>query len=347
MGTQMQQRRGTAAQWAAANPVLADGELGFEEDTKIFKIGDGVTAWNSLMTPFIRSSLFDTAGDLLVGSADDTPAKLARGGTGTVLTVQADGTLAWASARVAKSGDTMTGPLVAPFVQAKDASADDNTILAPTSVEIGSQREAAGVSFIDLHTTVGSDYDTRINATGGVLDVLNAGGLKENGQRVYSPNNPSPTTPIFVYKTAPTIKNNTAAWADDPHLHFPVLANSIYELEAVLFIMGEQATDIAIRFNGPAGSSFSWTGAGPDTTLTSILGNSDGRWVARVNSGPLGTGVSYGTPGSGIELGVVIKCLVGIGSTAGSVAIQWTQNTAGVSDTTVDAFSYMKAIKVY
>lgn len=48
MGTRMQQRRGTAAEWAAANPVLASGELGFETDTKIIKIGDGVSTWTQL-----------------------------------------------------------------------------------------------------------------------------------------------------------------------------------------------------------------------------------------------------------------------------------------------------------
>lgn len=41
-------RRGTAAQWAAANPVLALGEPGEETDTNVLKIGDGVTAWASL-----------------------------------------------------------------------------------------------------------------------------------------------------------------------------------------------------------------------------------------------------------------------------------------------------------
>lgn len=48
MADQIQFRRGTAAQWAAANPVLGSGELGYETDTKYFKLGDGVTAWNSL-----------------------------------------------------------------------------------------------------------------------------------------------------------------------------------------------------------------------------------------------------------------------------------------------------------
>lgn len=47
MATQMKQRRDTAANWASVNPVLADGEIGYEKVTGKFKIGDGVTAWNS------------------------------------------------------------------------------------------------------------------------------------------------------------------------------------------------------------------------------------------------------------------------------------------------------------
>jgi hypothetical protein len=42
------QRRGTAAEWTTANPILADGELGIETDTSLMKIGDGVTAWSAL-----------------------------------------------------------------------------------------------------------------------------------------------------------------------------------------------------------------------------------------------------------------------------------------------------------
>lgn len=48
MATRIQFRRGTAAEWTAANPVLAQGEMGIELDTLQFKIGDGITAWNSL-----------------------------------------------------------------------------------------------------------------------------------------------------------------------------------------------------------------------------------------------------------------------------------------------------------
>lgn len=41
-------RRGTAAAWTLADPILALGEMGIETDTRQFKFGDGSTAWTGL-----------------------------------------------------------------------------------------------------------------------------------------------------------------------------------------------------------------------------------------------------------------------------------------------------------
>lgn len=48
MAVQIQLRRGTAAEWTDADPVLAEGEVGVETDTGQIKIGDGSNAWSSL-----------------------------------------------------------------------------------------------------------------------------------------------------------------------------------------------------------------------------------------------------------------------------------------------------------
>ena len=69
MATRMQQRRGTAAQWTAANPTLAAGEIGFETDTSKFKMGTGSNAWNTLAY-FANNTALET---LLAG---DYPATL-------------------------------------------------------------------------------------------------------------------------------------------------------------------------------------------------------------------------------------------------------------------------------
>jgi hypothetical protein len=48
MADTIQHKRGTAANWTVANTILASGQIGIETDTRKFKFGDGVTAWNSL-----------------------------------------------------------------------------------------------------------------------------------------------------------------------------------------------------------------------------------------------------------------------------------------------------------
>ena len=46
--TRIQIRRGTAAAWTAANPILSQGEIAYEIDTMKIKVGNGSSAWNSL-----------------------------------------------------------------------------------------------------------------------------------------------------------------------------------------------------------------------------------------------------------------------------------------------------------
>lgn len=41
-------RRDTAAEWTRKNPVLLDGEPGYERDTHKLKIGDGLNPWTTL-----------------------------------------------------------------------------------------------------------------------------------------------------------------------------------------------------------------------------------------------------------------------------------------------------------
>jgi hypothetical protein len=48
MAQQIQFRRGTSAEWAAANPILAQGEIGVNLDGNRFKVGTGLTSWNYL-----------------------------------------------------------------------------------------------------------------------------------------------------------------------------------------------------------------------------------------------------------------------------------------------------------
>jgi hypothetical protein len=48
MAVQIQLRNDTATNWTNADPILAQGEMGIETDTRLFKIGDGIKTWSEL-----------------------------------------------------------------------------------------------------------------------------------------------------------------------------------------------------------------------------------------------------------------------------------------------------------
>jgi hypothetical protein len=48
MAQRIQLRNDSTANWAAVNPVLAQGEVGVDVTLGRLKIGDGTTAWNTL-----------------------------------------------------------------------------------------------------------------------------------------------------------------------------------------------------------------------------------------------------------------------------------------------------------
>jgi hypothetical protein len=48
MAFRIQIRRDASTIWAVNNPILLQGELGYETDTNYLKIGDGTTPWNDL-----------------------------------------------------------------------------------------------------------------------------------------------------------------------------------------------------------------------------------------------------------------------------------------------------------
>jgi hypothetical protein len=58
--TVQQQKRGTASEWSAAVNALSAGELGYDTDNQILKVGDGSTLWASLF-PINKSFYYVTA----------------------------------------------------------------------------------------------------------------------------------------------------------------------------------------------------------------------------------------------------------------------------------------------
>jgi len=103
MAVQIQFRRATAAEWTAANTILAAGELGLETDTTFYKIGTGSTAWTSLAYGSIQGALAANAVTTAkILDANVTAAKIASDAVTTVKILDANVT----TAKIASSAVT-------------------------------------------------------------------------------------------------------------------------------------------------------------------------------------------------------------------------------------------------
>lgn len=109
--TQIQIRRGTAAQWTSANPTLASGEFGYESDTGKFKIGNGSTAWTSLSYQASGTVTSITAGTGLSGGTITTSG-----------TIAIDSTVATLTGSQTLTNKTLTSPTITTPVLTLDST---------------------------------------------------------------------------------------------------------------------------------------------------------------------------------------------------------------------------------
>lgn len=143
--------------------------------------------------------------------------------------------------------------------------------------------------------------------------------------------------PTVVRKSADETVNNSATLQDDNHLVVSAGANETWRLFYNLWYISNSTADIKITVVGPAGSSgwFSPVGmryrnsAGTDQSSTRVA-----------------LGTSQDLEGSVVVSTVQIIADVQTSSTAGSIKLQWAQNTATVVNTIVYAGSTVEAIKI-
>jgi hypothetical protein len=121
LSQRIKHRRDTGANWTAANPVLADGELGIESDASSLrgKYGDGVTAWASLpytelgQRPDFEAVTFDQAAAVGVGvvlQLGSEQLMLCRNSTASEIP---NGTAVRFAGTIGNSGRLLVAPMVA------------------------------------------------------------------------------------------------------------------------------------------------------------------------------------------------------------------------------------------
>jgi hypothetical protein len=135
---------------------------------------------------------------------------------------------------------------------------------------------------------------------------------------------------VLIRKSADESVNNSVAMQDDNELKWPLSANLTYTF--LLFIAYDSSTvaDIKIQFTLPAGATMAWHGTGLDTALAY-------KNVANIGAA---TASAYGGAGAGLGRLITVSGSVIMAATAGNLTLQWAQNTAEASNTSVRAGSY-------
>lgn len=196
--TQIQVRRGTAAQWTSANPTLAAGEWGYETDTGKAKIGSGSTAWTSLSYFGSGTVTSITAGTGLSGGAIttsgtialSTPVSVANGGTGitsfgTGVATALGNNVTGSNSIVLSTTPTIVTPVITQGTSTPTFSANAYTLVAGDAglVLLASNSSTAGTVNVPTNASVGF-------ATGTQITVIQTG----TGQLTISATTPATTT---------------------------------------------------------------------------------------------------------------------------------------------------------
>jgi hypothetical protein len=149
--TQIQVRRGTAAQWTSTNPTLAAGEFGFETDTNKLKCGNGSTAWNSL-------SYLNNDGDITGVTAGTG---ISGGGTSGTVTVSIDTSVtADLSTAQTLTNKTLTDPKINLAFDAETASY--TAVLANNGQVVTMNNASANIFSIPTNASVAFPIGTQI-----------------------------------------------------------------------------------------------------------------------------------------------------------------------------------------
>jgi hypothetical protein len=139
----------------------------------------------------------------------------------------------------------------------------------------------------------------------------------------------------LVYKASNETVNNSNTVQDDNDLSFAIGANEIFTWQTVLFFTSSAVADFRLTFTVPAGATVRFGGMGNSTALVMVVG------VASAS----GTELAFGGNGA-TEMMVNVWGYVANGATAGTVQLQWAQNTPEVSDTILLAGSTLSPIQI-
>jgi hypothetical protein len=147
-------------------------------------------------------------------------------------------------------------------------------------------------------------------------------------------------------KSANTARSSTTTRTADPHLTLTVRANVSYTLSGLLILSSaaNAAGDFNMDFAFPANAVVHWGGIGPNNTITSgsFIG---GEFQAQSNQTVSPTGATpYGA--TTVPNTVLLSGYIAVGATAGSLTLQWAQQTSNANATTLLIGSWLRLDRI-
>lgn len=149
---------------------------------------------------------------------------------------------------------------------------------------------------------------------------------------------------VVKRKSADEHVNNSTTLQDDDHLTFAVGADEIWVVQYHLYITCTSATpDFKCALSVPASTTgkIAQHGAAPGNTV--VEGDMSSLSFATVTTA-LTSGVT--ASGSAAPAFTLFSASVATSSTAGSIVLQWAQNTATATNTTLQTGSFLVADRV-
>lgn len=135
--------------------------------------------------------------------------------------------------------------------------------------------------------------------------------------------------PITARKTSNETVNGSAALQNDDELFVAVEASCVYHFELRLNYTSGTTPDLKLGWTYPTGTTIRWSGVDSDTAgAVRITGNLTETSVPAIC-------------GSGADLMAVYTGMVIVGVNAGTLTLQWAQNTSTGSNSTVYAGSFL------
>ena len=148
-----------------------------------------------------------------------------------------------------------------------------------------------------------------------------------------------------IVKPATTTRASTTALADDPDLTFSAAANAIYHVRFWCMFGSTTAADVKTAWTVPSGVTGNRTVDGPGSTASDASADNI---AMRAGAHAYTTSITYSGVRNNVSnhFRVEEEAIVTVGSSAGTIALQWAQvaSTADLTQLRADSAMFVRRI---